>query len=239
MSPLFRYLALPLLVSMMWLGGLYLVTNGRLDRHFHGSIADRSQQASIHPVVMNSGFHLRQAIDTTDLDHVAQRLRQAPLCTWLRMEYPRKASDWTNSGTIELRLSTPEKFWTTRFRSEQITTYFQPFCFEGSQVKEVFDLPTHLDMSVVEPGLEKVAMIAMGPGDGRNNAEINGKLSEYTATYVLTANPDPSQTDMARFALIGLSSLALLLCVLIPLTARPGKPALVHPASPPLEGNNP
>jgi len=224
MSHLLRYVALPVLVAMVMLSGVYLSAGGQLNRHFHGSIVDRSPQASIHVVVMDSGFHLRQTIETNDLEHVPQRLQQAPLCIWLRMEYPRNSSTWTTSGTVELRLSIPDKAWTSRFTSDQITTYFQPFCFRDAQAREVFDQPTYLDISVVEPDLKQVAMIALGPARGQNNAEINGKRSELTATYTLTADPGPSREDLARFALIGLSSLALLLCVLIPLTGRKSHP---------------
>lgn len=229
MNHLLRYVALPVLVAMVMLAGLYLSAGGRLDRHFHGSIVDRSPQASIHVVAMDSGFHLRQTIETSKLDHVSQRLQQAPLCIWLRMEYPRNSSVWTTSGTIELRMSIPDKAWTTRFTSDQITTYFQPFCFKDAQAKEVFDQPAFLDISVVEPDLKRVAMIALGPGNGQNNAEINGQRSELTATYTLTADPGPSREDVARFILMGLSSMALLLCVLIPMTGRTARP---DPTSP-------
>lgn len=228
MNKLLRYAVLPVVTALVLAAGLYLVAGGRMDRHFHGSIADRSPQSSIHVVVLDSGFHLRQSIDTTHLDHIRPRFRQAPLCTWLRMEYPRNAPDWTTNGTVELRLSTPEKSWTTQFTSQDITTYFQPFCFRDSRAEEVFDRPTLLEMTVVEPDLKKVAMIALGPGNGQNNAEINGKSSDFTATYILTADPGPATEDIARFALVGLSSLALLLCVLIPLTGRSSRPTQAH-----------
>jgi hypothetical protein len=239
MNGLLRYVALPLLTAAVLLSGLYWAADGRLDRHFHGSIADRSPQASIHVVVLDSGFHLRQSIDTSDMAHIKPRFRRAPLCTWLRMEYPRDARGWTTNGTIELRLSTPEKSWTTRFTSQDITTYFQPFCFEGSRAEDVFDRPTQLEMTVVEPDLTKVAMIALGPGNGLNNAEINGTSSQYTATYILTADPGPDREDIARFALIGLFSLALLLCVLIPLTGLATPRTRTPQQQPHTEGNIP
>lgn len=238
MRRLTSYFVLPLLISLLGFGALYVATDGRLDRHFHGSIADRSQQASIHPVVLNSGFHLRQAIETKQLDHIPPRLRNAPICIWLRMEYPRDAANWTTTGTVELHLSTPMNSWSTQFKSEQITTYFQPFCFRGSQAEALFDRPTELNIAVVEPGLERVALIALGPGNGQNNAEINGETSEYTASYILTADPGPSQEDMARYALIALFSLALLLTILVPLTGRTTRPTPIHTSSHPQEGNN-
>jgi len=238
MSPMLRYLAMPLLVTLAMLGGLILATDGRLDRHFHGSIADRSPQASIHVVVIDSGFQLRQFIDTRDLDHVRTRLKEAPLCVWLRVEYDR-GSDWTTSGTVQLRLSTPERSWITTFKSEQITTYFQPFCFEASRAGDVIDQPTHLDISVVEPGLKQVAIIALGPANGRNNAEINGQVSDFTTPHILTADPGPSGADLARFVLIGLFSLAQVLVVLIVLTGPKTRAANSTTSTQPQEGNHP
>lgn len=239
MNTLLRYAVLPVVTALVLAVGLYLAAGGRMDRHFHGSIADRSPQASIHVEVMDSGFHLKQTIDTSNMDHIRPRFRQAPLCLWLRMEYPRNASTWTANGTVELRLSTPEKSWTSRFMSDDITTYFQPFCFRDSRAEDVFDRPTQLEMTVVEPDLKRVAMIALGPGNGQNNAEINGQRSEHTATYILTADPGPSSRDIARFSLIGLFSLALLLCTLIPLTARTTRAGNAPPSSLPQEGMHP
>lgn len=221
MNHFLRYVALPAVLIASFLAGLYVEAGGRLDRHFHGSIADRSPQASIHPVLINSGFHLRQPIDTKGLDSIRNRLKRAPICIWLRMEYDRsKRANWTTTGTVKLALSTPDQSWTTTFRSEQITTYFQPYCFTDSHAKDVFDKPTFLDITVVEPSLENVALIALGPANGSNNAEINGKKTDYTATYILTANPGPSDRDILRLILITLFSLALLLTILYALAPR-------------------
>lgn len=230
MNKMLRYVALPLLLIAALLAGLYLATGGRLDRHFHGSISDRSPQVSIHPVLINSGFRLRQPIDTRDLNHIRNRLKRSPLCIWLRMEYDRSsAANWTTNGTLQLTLSTPDNTWHTTFRSEEITTYFQPYCFADTHARDVFDKPTYLDISVVEPGLTNVALIALGPANGTNNAEIDGKRTDFTATYILTANPGPADRDIIRFILIVMFSVALLLIILLSMTNRSSASATVKP----------
>ena len=223
MKTLLRLAVMPVVLFVAMAAGLYVAADGSLDRHFHGSMSDQTPQASIHPVVIDSGFTLRQAIDTHDLSHVKRRLREAPICLWLRLEYDRSGG-WTTEGTLLLRLSTEAKAWTTEVKSRQITTYFQPFCFEGSHAEQVFDKATFLDLSVVEPGLKQVAMIALGPAKGGNNAIINGKPSEFTATYNLTANPGPSTQDATVMALVFLFTLALVLTVLFALTGPPTHP---------------
>ena len=217
MKTFLRWAVMPALLAFAMVTGLYIAAQGSLQRHFHGSISDQTPQASIHPVIIDSGFTLRQPIDTTDLTHVKRRLREAPICLWLRLEYDRNGG-WTTEGTLLLRLSTDSKAWTTQVKSDQITTYFQPFCFEGSKAEEVFDRETFLDLSVVEPNLKQVAMIALGPAKGGNNAVINGVRSDFTATYNFTANPGPSDRDVVVVVLVCLFTLAILLTVLIPVT---------------------
>ena len=217
MKTFLRWAVMPAFLALAMGAGLYTTAQGSLRDHFHGSISDQTPQASIHPMVIDSGFTLKQAIDTTDLAHVKDRLRQAPICLWLRLEYDRSGG-WTTEGTLLLRLSTDSKAWTTQVKSDQITTYFQPFCFDGSVAEDVFDRETYLDLSVVEPGLKQVAMIALGPAKRGNNAVINGVRSDFTATYNFTANPGPSDRDVVVVVLICLFALAILLTVLIPMT---------------------
>ncbi|QCB46322.1 hypothetical protein [Hydrogenophaga sp. PAMC20947] len=237
MKTFLRLAVMPLVLTFAMAAGLYVAAEGSFQNHFHGSISDHTPQASIHPMVIDSGFTLRQAIDTKDLNHVKRRLREAPICLWLRLEYDR-GGKWTTEGTLLLRLSTDSKAWTTQVKSRQITTYFQPFCFEGSHAEEVFDRDTFLDLSVVEPGLKQVAMIALGPAKGPTHAVINGKPSEYAATYNFTANPGPSTKDGVVVAMVCLFTLALLLTVLMVLTRPPTVPKDNRPAGQPSRGEH-
>lgn len=218
MNPVLRFIVMPLALILAMAGGIYVAAGGDLSNHFHGAISDHTPQSSIHPLVIDSGFTLRQAIDTKDLAHVKRRLRESPACLWLRLEYPRNGT-WDTEGTLLLTLSTQEHAWTTQVKSEQITTYFQPFCFQNSRTEQILDRETVLELSVVEPDLRQVAMIALGPANGQNNAEINGEKSEYTATYNLTANTGPNAKDQFVVTTVCLFTLALLMSVLFALTS--------------------
>lgn len=209
------YLGLPLGLA----AALYAATQGDFGSHFQNSLADQTAMASIHPVILDSGFTLRQPVDTSALNIQRDGIRDAPVCFWIRIEYDRK--HWTTRGTVLLTLVSGERSWQNQIRSEQITTYFQPICIPGSRTQDVVDRPTHVDITVVEPGLKQVAMLALGPGNGQNNATINGQPSDYTLNYRLTANPGPGRFDIVQFGLIFAFACALLFTVLGPLVRPP------------------
>ena len=194
---------------------LYVASGGSMEHHFHNSLADRTQQRSIHPVVVDSGFHLKQPIDTHHLNTARVEVADAPICLWLRIEYDRN-SGWKADGTVLVRLITEDSSWSSSMKSHQITSYFQPICFPGSTASAVANRRAFVDISVLEPDLEKVAMFAMGPANGLNNAIINGKYSNHTLTYRLSANPGMQKRDALQIGGIFLLAWALLLCIWIP-----------------------
>lgn len=226
MKPGLRLATLLVLMPLLLMVGLYLSTGGTLEKHFHASLADRTQQASIHREVVNSGFHLRQAIDTSRLNTARANASGAPVCLWLRIEYPRRTPAWGSNGTVLFRLSTSTSQWTASMRSEDIKSYFQPVCFAGSSTDEVADKTTHLDVSVAEPDLEKVAFFAMGPANGLNNAVVNGRISNHTLTYRLTANIGMQRKDAIQLLAIFVLGFSLLLTVWIPAIRKPSAAGL-------------
>lgn len=166
---------------------LYLQPGGSMEHHFHKSLADRTFQNSIHTKVIHSGFRLRQRIDTRELNTEGSDIQNAPVCVWLRLEYPR-LRNWGMNGTLLFRLSTDEQSWQTSKRTESITTFFQPICFPGSSVKAVADRPTYIEVSVAEAGLRDLGFFAMAPANGMNNSVIDGQISNHTLTYRISIN---------------------------------------------------
>lgn len=198
--------------------------------HFDNLVIDRRDQESIHPVVVDSGFHLRQKIDTQNPHFRRPSKPQDQLCLALRIEYDRKR--WTTEGTVLVRLSTEDAQWETSIRSSEITTYFQTFCLPGSRPEAIADKETWVDISVVEPDLKRVALFAMGPATaGKEPAILNGTVSQLSLPYRVVVRPKPHDRDLIKYIGIYLFGCLLLIAALKPLLG--GQPRS-QTASPPI-----
>lgn len=196
--------------------------------HFDNTVSDHGQQDSIHPVVVNSGFQLRQNIDTRNF-HISRPSKpQDQLCMALRVEYDRA---WTTLGTLLVRLSTDRDQWKTTIKSSEITTYFQTFCLPGAKPEAIADKVAWVDISAVEPGLNHVALFALGPATPKNEAAIlNGKTSEFSLPYKLIVRQKPHDRDLIKYIAVFLFGGLILIAALYPVLRGWPRPAAKQPA---------
>lgn len=191
--------------------------------HFDNMVSDHSHQDSIHPVVVNSGFQLRQNIDTRNF-HISRPSKpQDQLCMALRIEYDRA---WTTLGTVLVKLSTDHDQWKTTIKSSEITTYFQTFCLPGAKPEAIADKAAWVDISVVEPSLSQVALFALGPATPKNETAIlNGKTSEFSLPYKLIVRQKPHDRDLIKYIAVFLFGGLILIAALYPVLSGRPRPA--------------